>query len=514
MVASRNRPKGAGVGPFGLSVLAFSLIPTQIGYQDVGALLIRQQDVSQRARAHALASPFGTIHAATFSFPRPVGTLIPDPPAYRLVSLNPGDGDVTGSVLPELPPSIVPGALQFPVVNRRLKGDLLMPRPQPQPPPAGTRDLAPGRVKTVSFPRPTQNPHLVEDPPPRDEDEPEIELIPPESDERAAPPTDEPVPTRQKKPEADSEPSVAANPQTYSVASLPLARDPEKARPGLDPGWEPVFGKDHAQTNKAEAAPAPPQVDPLDPVDDANPAVRLSRLYFGSVPVGKNIGPIESWPGDDPILMTPRVADPDIKRTALAPLPKRDQPTPDETVAPKGEVTGPDQRPKTPAERLGLNARERAKAEKCLAEAVYFESRGETKRGQIAVAQVVMNRVFSGYYPTNVCGVVYQNAHRTNACQFTFACDRIKDVVTEPDMWDQARQIARDTLDGKLWLSDIGKSTHYHAYWVHPWWVGTMRKLSRIGVHTFYRPRRWGDGSDAPAWGPGLTAANVSATKL
>jgi spore germination cell wall hydrolase CwlJ-like protein len=491
------------VGPFGLSVLAFSLMPTQIGYQDLAALLVRQQDVSQRARAYALASPFGTIHAATFSFPRPIGTLIPDPPAYRLVSLNAGDGDVTGSVLPDLPPGVGPSPLEFPVVNRRLKGDLLMPRPQPQPPPAGTRDLTPGRIKTVSFPRPTQNPHLVEDPPPRD-DEPETELAP--SDEDSVPPTNEPVPTKQKKPEADSEPSVATAPQTYSVASLPLARDPEK--------WEPVFGKDHGQTNKVEAASSPPHVDPLDPVDDANPAVRLGRLYFGSVPVGKNVGPIESWPGDDPILMMPRPGDPDIKHASLAPLPKGAETKAGETVAPKGEVTGPDQRPKTPAERLGLSAKERAKAEKCLAEAVYFESRGETKRGQIAVAQVVMNRVFSGYYPTNVCGVVYQNAHRYNACQFTFACDRIKDVVTEPDMWDQARQIARDTLDGKLWLSDIGKSTHYHAYWVHPWWVGTMRKLSRIGVHTFYRPRRWGDGSDAPAWGPGLTAANVTATKL
>lgn len=127
-------------------------------------------------------------------------------------------------------------------------------------------------------------------------------------------------------------------------------------------------------------------------------------------------------------------------------------------------MTGASQGPKTPAERLGLDAKSRHKAERCLTDAIYFESRGETKRGQIAVAQVVMNRVFSGFYPNNVCGVVYQNTHRHNACQFTFACDGIKDVVIEPDMWAQAQQIARDTLDGKLWLHDIGKSTHYHAY--------------------------------------------------
>src|SRR4029434_3675081 len=76
-----------------------------------------------------------------------------------------------------------------------------------------------------------------------------------------------------------------------------------------------------------------------------------------------------------------------------------------ETVAPKGEVTGAGKRPRTPAERLGLNDKQRVRGEKCLADAVYFESRGEVKRGQIAVAQVVMNRVFSGFYPNNVCGV-------------------------------------------------------------------------------------------------------------
>jgi spore germination cell wall hydrolase CwlJ-like protein len=321
-------------------------------------------------------------------------------------------------VLPELPPGGETGTLQFPVVNRRLKGDLLMPRPRPpQPQPEGTRDLAPGKVKTVSFPRPAE--------------------------------------------------AVVA----------------------------------------AEVAPASPKVEPLDPVDDDNAVTRLGRLYFGSVPVGKNVGPIERWPGEDPIIMAARPADPDIK--PAAPALHGGDAKPGETVAPKGEVTGPDQRPKSPAERLQLNAKERVKAEKCLAEAVYFESRGETKRGQIAVAQVVMNRVFSGYYPTNVCGVVYQNAHRYNACQFTFACDGVRDVVTEPDMWDQAKQIARDMLDGKLWLADIGKSTHYHAYWVHPWWVGTMRKLSRIGVHTFYRPKRWGDGAEAPTWGAGIMPQNA-----
>ncbi len=69
----------------------------------------------------------------------------------------------------------------------------------------------------------------------------------------------------------------------------------------------------------------------------------------------------------------------------------------------------------------------------------------------MAVAQVVMNRVFSGYYPADVCRAVYQNANRKLGCQFTFACDNIRDVVTEPEMWKQATRIAADMLDGRVW---------------------------------------------------------------
>jgi spore germination cell wall hydrolase CwlJ-like protein len=106
-----------------------------------------------------------------------------------------------------------------------------------------------------------------------------------------------------------------------------------------------------------------------------------------------------------------------------------------------------------------------------------------------------------------VCGVVYQNAHRRLRCQFTFACDGIPDRVREPDAWERAQEIARETLDGKLWIDDVGKATHYHAYWVRPRWVREMSRFRKIGVHTFYRPRNWGDGADAPTWGdPAATA--------
>ena len=164
--------------------------------------------------------------------------------------------------------------------------------------------------------------------------------------------------------------------------------------------------------------------------------------------------------------------------------------------------------PLSPAQRLHLIGKEREQAEACLARAIYFEARDQPYRGQVAVAQVVVNRVFSGIYPRNVCGVVYQNAHRRLACQFTFACDGKPDVVTERRSWYRARRIARQTLDGKLYVRAVGTATHYHATYVHPYWVREMRRYAREGIHLFYRPRAWGNGSDEPIWSSAELAAN------
>jgi spore germination cell wall hydrolase CwlJ-like protein len=156
--------------------------------------------------------------------------------------------------------------------------------------------------------------------------------------------------------------------------------------------------------------------------------------------------------------------------------------------------------PPTPSQVLGLAGKDRTKAEKCLANAVYFEARSEPRRGQIAVAQVVMNRVFSPYYPKDVCSVVYQNSHQHLACQFTFTCDGKSKAITERGAWWRAQRVAKQTLDGKVWLTAVGKSTHYHAYWVAPAWVAEMKKMFHYGVHTFYRPHRWGDGTKEAGW--------------
>jgi spore germination cell wall hydrolase CwlJ-like protein len=223
----------------------------------------------------------------------------------------------------------------------------------------------------------------------------------------------------------------------------------------------------------------------------------MARIYFTTASPHLMAGTVEPWPGEAVGPAWREQGDMPMALHAPSVRPSN------ETIAPKGEVTGADRRPMSPAERLALTGAARARHEKCLADAIYFEARGEPVRGQMAVAQVVINRVFSGYYPNNVCGVVYQNAHRHRRlrCQFTFACDGIPERINEPQAWERAKRIARDALDGNFWLNDVGKATHYHARWVHPWWVREMRRLDRIGVHTFYRPRKWGDGAGSPVWG-------------
>jgi len=123
----------------------------------------------------------------------------------------------------------------------------------------------------------------------------------------------------------------------------------------------------------------------------------------------------------------------------------------------------------------------------CLAEAVYFESRGEAYRGQVAVAQVVLNRVKSDLYPSSICAVVYQNQSWRNACQFSFACDGIPERVTEPEAWATAREVATKVLRGDLYLTEVANATHYHASYVRPVWARQMKKMTSIGLHVFYR---------------------------
>jgi len=446
MAVSRRRRRRR-LAQIGCGVLIVALLlPSKIGFQDLGALLARQPAVAGRAREHLIASPFGTIHAAMFSMPRPVGTTIPHPPLYALANFDPAD--ITGSIGAQ-PLGDPMAPLQFPKVNRKNKRDSVLARPREPLPPLLAIEPTPEQEVDASLKK----------------DEPSGRFEP-YSEYEFADFADQRPPT----PDADL-PYVDI-PPAHLTAVAPNS-DGSKLGAGKDEG----------------------------------------RVFFGSHPMAVEQEVIAPWaPGEAPMVMASRASgDPDIKQSALAPPGLDGESKAGESIASKGEVTGVDQRPKSPAERLALTGTARAKAEKCLANAVYFEARGEDVRGQIAVAQVVMNRVFSPFYPNDVCGVVYQNAHRRHACQFTFACDGIPDVVTEQDAWERAKRIARDMIDGKLWMPEVAKATHYHAYWVHPDWINEMKRIYKLGVHAFYRPRNWGDGSDEPTWGDPVTTEKVAA---
>jgi hypothetical protein len=126
----------------------------------------------------------------------------------------------------------------------------------------------------------------------------------------------------------------------------------------------------------------------------------------------------------------------------------------------------------------------------CMATAIYFEARGESYRGQVAVGQVVMNRVAHRLYPDTICNVVFQNQHMRNACQFSFACDGIPEKVTEGKAWAQAEEIAKGVINGSLYITDVGKSTHYHATYVYPHWAPRLKRNTKIGHHIFYQFKR------------------------
>ncbi|MDB5476713.1 MAG: hypothetical protein JWP49_2224 [Phenylobacterium sp.] len=120
----------------------------------------------------------------------------------------------------------------------------------------------------------------------------------------------------------------------------------------------------------------------------------------------------------------------------------------------------------------------------CLTDAVYYEARGETARGQQAVATVVLNRVKNPSFPKTVCGVVFQRA--SGGCQFSFACDGSMRHGREADAWTDARHIAARALSGYV-LRDIGSATHFHTMDVAPGWGPKMLRVAQVGLHVFYR---------------------------
>jgi len=131
-------------------------------------------------------------------------------------------------------------------------------------------------------------------------------------------------------------------------------------------------------------------------------------------------------------------------------------------------------------------ARFAADEKQCLAEAVYYEARSETRSGQKAVAEVVLNRVASKHFPNSVCGVVYEGSGRKTGCQFSFTCDGSMDIAPKGKSWERSQDIASLVLTGGV-TPFTNRATHYHTTAVKPKWAKNMRMTKRVGSHVFYR---------------------------
>ncbi|HLK25123.1 MAG TPA: cell wall hydrolase [Caulobacteraceae bacterium] len=155
--------------------------------------------------------------------------------------------------------------------------------------------------------------------------------------------------------------------------------------------------------------------------------------------------------------------------------------------------------PDAPARPFVLNAsaHDRELAERCLAQAVYYEAGRQPLAGQEAVAQTVLNRLRHPDYPKSVCGVVYEGSQLRTGCQFSFTCDGSLRRTPDPQLWSQATAVAKQALNGFV-MTKVGTATYYHADYVRPFWAGALKRITQIGAHIFYR---WpGPSGDATAF--------------
>jgi hypothetical protein len=126
---------------------------------------------------------------------------------------------------------------------------------------------------------------------------------------------------------------------------------------------------------------------------------------------------------------------------------------------------------------------------RCLAENVYFESRGEPLKGQYAVAEVTMNRLASPHFPDTVCDVVYDTRwdrlRRRLTAHFSWTALEMDDDPKGP-AWDQAQEVAAAVYDRKF-TPVVPGALYFHATYVDPYWRTSKRKIAQIGNHIFYR---------------------------
>ena len=124
--------------------------------------------------------------------------------------------------------------------------------------------------------------------------------------------------------------------------------------------------------------------------------------------------------------------------------------------------------------------------QRCLADVIYFEARGESEAGQLAVAEVILHRLAEGSHGRTICRVAYEGAGQT-FCQFTFACDGSTERPRLAEPWRAAQVLAARLLAGEVHADGTDGATYYHAVSVHPSWALRMLRVAQIGNHVFYR---------------------------
>ncbi|MFU7527085.1 cell wall hydrolase [Qipengyuania sp. ASV99] len=162
-----------------------------------------------------------------------------------------------------------------------------------------------------------------------------------------------------------------------------------------------------------------------------------------------------------------------VSREVVQPLPKEDQ----SDLAPAAVNAS------SLHELVGMvdDQKELTEQMRCLAGAVYFESRGEPLAGQLAVAQVIINRSEDRRWPASYCGVVYQRS------QFSFVRGgQMPNINTSSQAWNRAKAVARIAHEG-LWESEASDAVYFHATHVSPRWSRAKTRLAQIDTHVFYR---------------------------
>jgi spore germination cell wall hydrolase CwlJ-like protein len=133
----------------------------------------------------------------------------------------------------------------------------------------------------------------------------------------------------------------------------------------------------------------------------------------------------------------------------------------------------------------------------CMAEAIYFESRGEPAIGQLAVGITIKNRFQSNRYPDNICDVVRQGRYfrglpLRDKCQFSYFCDGKPERITDFKAWEKALGLAALVLSSRVEVAGLEDVTHYHSVKVTPRWSDKLHYKTRVGRHLFYVKKRPG----------------------